>query len=449
MLAPELVGELAARAARPDFERLQAQLRSTGYCARPVRLRGRIETCDGHGRRRVWSTDTEPDGILRKACGNRREAVCAPCAERYRQDAYHLIAAGLRGGKGVPDTVAEHPALFVTLTAPSFGAVHTRRLGPDGRPRRCRPRRDAPVCEHGVRLSCGARARRGRAVPGRAALPRVLRPPGRCALEQRALGAVATDHHLPAAHARAADRHHAESAAPARARRLRQGRRVPAPRARAPARRHPARPRHARLPRARGPPAPAAVQACSCSRTRSAPPRRRSTRRCPASSAAAACAGATSSTSATSTPTARGEVAGYLAKYATKSTEQAGGVLHRVAEHQVDELPVREHVRRYLRAAFTLAADPAAGRPSARRVRAPARLPRPLPDQEPPLLHDVHRAARGARTARARADPRPLRRRSATRARFERAGRELPIPRSRSSHNRRRLPGGVRGSASA
>ena len=55
---------------------------------------------------------------------------------------------------------------------------------------------------------------------------------------------------------------------------------------------------------------------------------------------------------------ARREVAGYLAKYATKSTEQAGGVLHRVAEHQVDELPVREHVRRYLRAAFTLAATP-------------------------------------------------------------------------------------------
>jgi hypothetical protein len=56
---------------------------------------------------------------------------------------------------------------------------------------------------------------------------------------------------------------------------------------------------------------------------------------------------------------ARREVAGYLAKYATKSTEQAGGVLHRVAEHQVDELPVREHVRAYLRAAFALATDPA------------------------------------------------------------------------------------------
>ena len=104
MIAPELADGLIARAARPDYPRIEAQLRSSGYCARPVRLRGRIETCDADGRRRVWSTDTEPDGILRKACGNRREAVCPPCAERYRGDAYQLIAAGLRGRKGVPDT---------------------------------------------------------------------------------------------------------------------------------------------------------------------------------------------------------------------------------------------------------------------------------------------------------------------------------------------------------
>ena len=54
----------------------------------------------------------------------------------------------------------------------------------------------------------------------------------------------------------------------------------------------------------------------------------------------------------------RGEIAGYLAKYATKSTEQAGGVLHRANPQQVDQLPVREHVRAYMREAFALAADP-------------------------------------------------------------------------------------------
>src|SRR5262249_28628549 len=49
-----------------------------------------------------------------------------------------------------------------------------------------------------------------------------------------------------------------------------------------------------------------------------------------------------------------GRCAGYLAKYATKATEQAGGVLHRVDEHDVDQLPVREHVKTYLRTAFEL-----------------------------------------------------------------------------------------------
>jgi hypothetical protein len=61
---------------------------------------------DGH--KRVWSTENEPDGVLRKACGTRRAAVCPPCAERYRQDAFHLISAGLQGGKGVPDSIAQH-----------------------------------------------------------------------------------------------------------------------------------------------------------------------------------------------------------------------------------------------------------------------------------------------------------------------------------------------------
>ena len=112
------------------------------------------EVCDAHGHKRVWSTRAEPDGVLRKACGNRREAVCPACAERYRPDAYHLIAAGLRGGKGVPETIAGHPLVFVTLTAPSFGLVHTRATGPNGTPRRCHPRRNAGTCPHGVRLSC-------------------------------------------------------------------------------------------------------------------------------------------------------------------------------------------------------------------------------------------------------------------------------------------------------
>ena len=44
--SPVLV-ELAERAARPDFETLQKQLRSSGYCARPIQLKGHVETCGG------------------------------------------------------------------------------------------------------------------------------------------------------------------------------------------------------------------------------------------------------------------------------------------------------------------------------------------------------------------------------------------------------------------
>jgi hypothetical protein len=54
---------------------------------------------------------------------------------------WQLIYAGLAGArKGVPEGVADHPQVFATLTAPSFGAVHTRR--DDGRPCRCRRRHD-------------------------------------------------------------------------------------------------------------------------------------------------------------------------------------------------------------------------------------------------------------------------------------------------------------------
>jgi uncharacterized Zn-finger protein len=60
-------------------------------------------------------------------CGNRREGVCPACARRYAGDAFHLVRAGLVGGKGVPPTVTGHPRVFVTLTAPSFGQVHGRR----------------------------------------------------------------------------------------------------------------------------------------------------------------------------------------------------------------------------------------------------------------------------------------------------------------------------------
>jgi hypothetical protein len=126
-----------------------------GYCHHPIRLAGRVEQADqvtGEART-VYDSEREPDGVLLKACGTRRESRCPSCAATYRADAYQLLAAGLKGGKGVPETVSRHPRLFVTFTAPSFGRVHTREA--KGRlvlP--CHPHRQGARCPHGQRAGC-------------------------------------------------------------------------------------------------------------------------------------------------------------------------------------------------------------------------------------------------------------------------------------------------------
>jgi hypothetical protein len=91
-----------------------------------------------------------------KACGNRRGSVCASCSATYQADSFQLLAAGVRGGKGVPERVARHPSLFVTFTAPSFGPVHSRRAqGLLVYP--CHPYRQGQRCLHGRRAGCWQR----------------------------------------------------------------------------------------------------------------------------------------------------------------------------------------------------------------------------------------------------------------------------------------------------
>jgi hypothetical protein len=120
----------------------------------------------------MYDTGTEPGGVLLTPCGNRRETVCPACSQVYKRDARQLVRAGLVGGKGVPETIAAHPCVFATFTAPSFGPVHARRLrGKTVLP--CRPRRDAKTrrCPHGRDISCPVRhgeddPRLGRALCG-------------------------------------------------------------------------------------------------------------------------------------------------------------------------------------------------------------------------------------------------------------------------------------------
>jgi hypothetical protein len=348
---PALLEGVIARAVRPDFGRFEPQLRSSGYCARPVRLRGSVHSCDG---RPVWSTRDEPDGILRKACGNRREAVCRPCAERYRQDAYHLIAAGLRGGKGVPDSAATHPAVFVTLTAPSFGPVHTRRHAADGRALRCRPRRDAPVCPHGVLMSCGRVHDEGDECLGKPICPECFDYPG-AVTWNNAVGELwrRTTIYLPRTMARLlgitqralhervrfsyvkTSEYHQRSLVHLHAV-IRLDRAMPTYRA---SELRPPSPRYT-----------ADVLAGTVRATV-----RRVAANLPDELGGGQVRWGTElELRVIGEGLERSRTAGYLAKYTTKSTEQAGGLLHRVAEDEVDRLAVSDHVRRYLRNAFEL-----------------------------------------------------------------------------------------------
>lgn len=98
-----------------DLIAIARRVKRTGGCARPIRLKSSGPDSLSKG---------EPDGVLLVACKSRRETRCPPCANTYRGDARQLVRAGIEGGKGVPESVSSHSAVFLTLTAPSFGAVH-------------------------------------------------------------------------------------------------------------------------------------------------------------------------------------------------------------------------------------------------------------------------------------------------------------------------------------
>ena len=146
---------IVARVADPeDYATFQARGRMCGWCSEPVRLIGTSKTLDAETGEIVesFSTDALRGRELLKPCGTRRATRCPSCAAVYKGDARQLVLAGLLGGKGVPSTVAGRPMVFATLTAPSFGFVH--RYVASGGPCQARgPKR----CAHGRRVSCLAR----------------------------------------------------------------------------------------------------------------------------------------------------------------------------------------------------------------------------------------------------------------------------------------------------
>ncbi|MFG2210363.1 replication initiator protein RepSA [Streptomyces sp. NPDC048638] len=130
LLDPTILGDLLRVASAPDYDRWEDQIRRTGGCSDPIHLTGWALTKDRMSGETLhhYSTAAEPGGRLRLACGNRRASRCPACAWTYAGDTYHLIRAGLAGDdrRDVPATVRDHPRVFTTLTAPSFGPVHNR-----------------------------------------------------------------------------------------------------------------------------------------------------------------------------------------------------------------------------------------------------------------------------------------------------------------------------------
>ena len=414
--------------------------RPAAGCTRPIRLAGDHVTPStpppaGVLHRSVDTADL-PDGVIYKACGNRRASVCPSCAAAYQRDAYQLIRAGLVGGKGVPDTVAHasgrvrhlHRTLVRPRAHPRRHAAHLREPAPLRLPARTLPRPPRPDRLPARRPAGLLRPpRRRRPAPRHAAVPGLLRPRrtrscGTCmAGELWRRTTIAVDRYLrrsphaaspttaastpartlvppsgsrtarsprcnaapsctstPSSASTAADPDDpdADPAAPGRPRRRRPGRR------RRPRRRH-------RRVHHRPAPGPARTAGPSAGASRSTP------------------------ASSPSPPTARSPTAWsprYLAKYATKSTEATGHTSGRLTDDTIDRAtptPTARHTERLVDACWTLGRRRRDWRAAAP-VGAHARLRRPLPHQEPPLLHHLrHPAQRPHRLPPHRTPPAP------------------------------------------
>ena len=140
----DVVVQMVRRAASPGFESWWRKAENVGFCANPIHLLG----TDTFGRQHQ---------VLSR-CNNRRAVACPSCSDLYARDTWQLVHAGLHGGHHhMPSTVAEHPQVFVTLTAPSFGAVHTTGDDRHGKHGRCchdPGRRGFSRCRHGKPLWC-------------------------------------------------------------------------------------------------------------------------------------------------------------------------------------------------------------------------------------------------------------------------------------------------------
>ncbi|PBA13772.1 plasmid replication initiator protein [Mycobacterium avium] len=142
----QVIGEMVRRASSMGYEAWWRRAESVGFCAHPIQLVG----ADEYGRARVvWTR-----------CNNRRAHICPSCSDLYARDTWQLVHAGAAGGHhDMPTAVADRPQVFLTLTAPSFGAVHTAPRQVSDKKAACRDHHRVGGyrrCPHGKPLWCSA-----------------------------------------------------------------------------------------------------------------------------------------------------------------------------------------------------------------------------------------------------------------------------------------------------
>lgn len=138
--------------------RLVREVELSANCSHPIRLSGEVVNL---------ATGEVSATALRVACKDRRQVICPACSYKYKADAWILVSAGLVGGKGTDPAVSTHPRLFVTLTAPSFGAVHTITAQGTCVTRSSRRPDLRSTCSHGLASSCARRHHDGDVELGR------------------------------------------------------------------------------------------------------------------------------------------------------------------------------------------------------------------------------------------------------------------------------------------
>ncbi len=155
VLSEILIEEIIQRASdQHGYQQLERAARATRFCSRPIRLAS-VDSTQGAIPGSPGALGPSPhdyEEVYMKACGTRRRTLCESCSEIYQGDVRQLVRSGLLGGKGVPEEVSGHPAIFATLTAPSFGPVH-RSITKGGRSLPCHVS-ESGSCPHGRSLGC-------------------------------------------------------------------------------------------------------------------------------------------------------------------------------------------------------------------------------------------------------------------------------------------------------